>query len=62
MYTVLDAIRQLRNRIAHHEPIVNRHLGDDLTRIFELIDLRSQPTAARVRDLEDVTQILTKRP
>lgn len=58
----LEVIRKLRNRIAHHEPIFTRNLGDDLMRILELVELRSTPTIDWVLALEDVSDILTQRP
>jgi hypothetical protein len=33
----LDQIRNLRNRVAHHEPIINRNLPDDFAKIIETI-------------------------
>lgn len=62
IYDDLEVIRQLRNRIAHHEPIFTRNLQDDLMRILELIELRSTPTIDWVLDMEDVSSILTERP
>ena len=33
----LDRLRQLRNRIAHHEPIFNRNLGEDYENLLEAV-------------------------
>jgi len=33
----LDAIRKLRNRVAHHESIISRDLSADLTHILEVV-------------------------
>ncbi|WP_197522147.1 hypothetical protein [Nocardia sp. 852002-51244_SCH5132740] len=62
IYDDLEVIRQLRNRIAHHEPIFARNLQDDLMRIIELINLRSPAAADWVLDMEDVSSILAERP
>lgn len=62
VYSDLDTIRQLRNRIAHHEPIFARDLHTDLGRMLDLIRLRSPATAAWVRDMEDATATLYERP
>ncbi len=62
IYDDLEVIRQLRNRIAHHEPIFTRNLQDDLLRILELIELRSTPTIDWVLDMEEVSSILAERP
>ncbi|MFC4126037.1 hypothetical protein [Nocardia rhizosphaerae] len=62
IYADLDAIRRLRNRIAHHEPIFTRNLPDDLTRLLDLVELRCSDTAAWVRSMEGVSVILSQRP
>lgn len=62
IYDDLDAIRQLRNRIAHHEPIFTRNLSKDLARMLELVDLRSAATSTWLRAMEDATTTLTERP
>jgi hypothetical protein len=41
----LGQIRELRNRIAHHEPIFGRNLSSDLQRIQELVELRCRLTS-----------------
>lgn len=58
----LETIRQLRNRIAHHEPIITRQLTSDLSRMLDLIELRSSATASWVRAMEEATSILAARP
>lgn len=58
----LQVIRTLRNRLAHHEPIITRNLADDLTRITELIELRSAATSTWVKSLEAVSTLISSRP
>lgn len=58
----LEAIRKLRNRMAHHEPIFTRDLADDLARMLNLVELRSTATAQWVRQMEEVSTILAERP
>lgn len=58
----LETIRRLRNRIAHHEPILSRNLLDDLNRMLDLVELRSRPTATWVRAMEEATVVLGERP
>ena len=43
LFARLEAIRKLRNRVAHHEPILNRNLDQDYTRHYgdRLLDLSS---------------------
>ncbi|MGC5168723.1 hypothetical protein [Luteimicrobium sp. DT211] len=62
IYADLDAIRKLRNRLAHHEPIFTRNLGDDLARMLELIEIRSRETGTWVRGLETASSLVTVRP
>lgn len=37
VYEVIELAVLLRNRIAHHEPVFNRHLGQDLAQIQQII-------------------------
>lgn len=62
VYTDLEVVRQLRNRIAHHEPIFSRNLLDDLTKIEQLIGFRCPSTAAWMRSLEHVSVLMAQRP
>ncbi len=62
IYDDLETLRLLRNRLAHHEPVFTRNLSDDLTRMVDLIGLRSAPTATWVRAMEDVTSTIAERP
>lgn len=45
IYDALFKVRALRNRIAHHEPIITRALADDFSRIENLIKYRCPITA-----------------
>ncbi len=58
----LRAIRHLRNRIAHHEPIFARNLADDYRRILELTAWRSPTAATWVDRHQGVTPLLPLRP
>lgn len=44
--TDLEAIRLLRNRIAHHEPIFRRNLTDEFSKVHDLVEARCQVSAA----------------
>lgn len=44
--TDLEAIRLLRNRIAHHEPIFSRNLTAEFSKMHELVEARCQVSAA----------------
>jgi hypothetical protein len=58
----LQAIRQFRNRIAHHEPIFSRDLATDYARIRDLILWRRPVAAEWVDKIERVSELLAARP
>lgn len=64
IYDDLEEIRALRNRIAHHEPILTRNLAQDFTRIVRLIAYRSQVTADWMTSHHEnqVQEMLQNRP
>jgi hypothetical protein len=47
--TRLNSIRKLRNRVAHHEPILNRPLQKDMNQIFDTLAWMSPVTSRWVR-------------
>jgi hypothetical protein len=61
-FAALQAIRQLRNRIAHHEPIFTRNIADEYRRLHDVIGWRN-PTAATWMDrVQKVTALIPLRP
>ena len=58
----LDRLRTLRNRIAHHEPIFQRHLTDDNRSILQVLAWICAETAAWVGHHSTVQAILAARP
>lgn len=62
IYDDLEQIRRLRNRIAHHEPIISRDIAEDLRRMIVLVGLRCPEAARWVTEMEDVSSILAERP
>lgn len=62
LYTELGRIRKLRNRIAHHEPIFQRNLQDDLDRLERLISFRCLHTLDWVKSSQMVRFLLNHRP
>ncbi|MFH5879853.1 hypothetical protein [Arthrobacter sp. NA-172] len=62
IYSDLEVIRLLRNRMAHHEPIFSRNLNDELTQILDLVELRSVTLSAWVRATEGATALLPTKP
>lgn len=63
IHTDLEQLRELRNRIAHHEPIFKRTLVSDFTKIQELIAFRCPTTSAwMVKNQQAQALIATKPP
>lgn len=57
----LDYVRMLRNRIAHHEAIYERHLAADYETIMRLIGYICPETAAWVARHDRVRAVLARR-
>lgn len=62
VYEDPEHIRQLRNRIAHHEPIIARNLHDDFQRIDELIRFRCNATAGWMRNNQQAVALIGAKP
>lgn len=62
IWTDIESIRRLRNRIAHHEPIIARDIAADLRTLVTLVGLRSPEAAHFTGALEKVTSLLAQRP
>jgi hypothetical protein len=60
-YADLQAIRHLRNRIAHHEPVL-RNLADDYQRIHDMIAWRSPTAAAWMDGKQTVMALIAQKP
>ena len=58
----IEAVRRLRNRIAHHEPVFPRALQDDFDRIIRCIRWRNETTSNWVLEIETVRALLAVRP
>ncbi len=58
IYTDLEHVRSLRNRIAHHEPIFRRDLSGDLDRIAALTGFRCALTTQWMLTNQRVTSFL----
>ncbi|WP_460130772.1 hypothetical protein [Stenotrophomonas geniculata] len=58
----LDRVRHLRNRIAHHEPILERDIGADLAAIGRLIHARCPHTLGWLQRHERATTVLAASP
>lgn len=62
LYGELDQIRKLRNRVAHHEPIFNRNLMDDLSLILKVIGYVDNEAEKWVLNNQTVTIWLARKP
>jgi len=58
----IGRIRHLRNRIAHHEPILERDIGADLAAIGRLIHARCPHTLGWLQRHERATTVLAASP
>lgn len=58
IFSELEQVRKLRNRIAHHEPIFNRNLQNDFDVITGLIRVRCDATANWMLSHQQVTPLL----
>ena len=62
IYSELEQIRRLRNRIAHHEPIFTRNLTDDYQKILSLVGYRCAVTAKWLDEHQRAVEIISKKP
>jgi hypothetical protein len=58
----LSSIRTLRNRIAHHEPIINWSLDKRHAEILQLTEWLSPAAAAWCREMDRFDQVWPKEP
>jgi hypothetical protein len=61
-FKTLNDIRDLRNRIAHHEPIFKRDIQAEFDRIKKVISWRSTVAAAWLDKVETVTAKIPQKP
>lgn len=61
-YETLNDIRDLRNRIAHHEPIFRRNIQEEYDRIRKVIGWRSVVAADWLDKVETVTGMIAEKP
>lgn len=62
IYSDLEAIRRLRNRIAHHEPIFTRKLKEDLERMVRLVEQRSPLVASWMTGNQNASRLISQSP
>jgi len=61
-YDALRAIRGLRNRIAHHEPVFRRDVQEEYDRIRTVVGWRSDVVAGWLDKIETVTAKIPQKP
>jgi hypothetical protein len=62
LHDQVEAIRVLRNRLAHHEPIFTRDLLSEYRRIRAVVLWRSLPTADWLDSMQTVTVVAATKP
>lgn len=62
LYDDMEALRRLRNRIAHHEPIFTYRLAEQQARIHRMIKMRCSDTDQWLAQWELVSAALNSRP
>ncbi len=61
-FAALEAVRKLRNRIAHHEPIFTRNIADEYQRLHDVISWRNSTAAAWMDRVQKVTALIPLKP
>jgi hypothetical protein len=62
LYNDLETVRKLRNRIAHHEPIISRNLEDDFDTIKRIIAYRCLHSLEWMQSNQMLLPLLTLKP
>lgn len=62
IYNDIGQIRELRNRIAHHEPIFSRNTIDDYNKILKMISWRNKVTSEWMDSFQLVTKLIAEKP
>lgn len=62
IYNSLESIRLIRNRIAHHEHLINRNLHDDYSKIVQLISYRCTDSVNWLKSIEQLSPLLSNKP
>lgn len=62
IFQPLDDLRRLRNRIAQHEPILNRNIAADYASIIELVSYISPDSADWVDAQSQVAAVIAAKP
>jgi hypothetical protein len=62
LYTRCDAVREFRNRVFHHEPILHRNITKEYSQIMELITWLSPDKAKWIKQYSRVMAVARQKP
>jgi hypothetical protein len=62
IHNYVREIRELRNRIAHHEPIFLRNTSNDYENILKIIAWRNRVTSEWMDSFQTVTKLIVEKP
>ena len=62
IHNLVTEINKFRNRVAHHEPILDSNVRDVLSKMFRLTELRCPVTAEWMRQNTKVDDVMYSRP
>lgn len=62
LFNVLEVLRKLRNRVAHHEPIFTRDLRGEFAKICDVVCYQSWVAAEWMLDHQQVETLLAAKP
>lgn len=62
LYRRCDRVREFRNRVFHHEPIIERNISQEYSQIMELITWLSPDKANWIRQYSRVMTVLRHKP
>lgn len=62
LYVRCDAVREFRNRVFHHEPILHRDITAEYSKIMELIQWLSLEKATWIRPYARVMTVVRQKP
>lgn len=62
LHDEVDQIRRLRNRVAHHEPLIDKDIEEEYARILATAEYISQRLAWWIDATSPVSSVLARRP
>jgi len=62
LYKRCDDVREFRNRVFHHEPILERNISQEYSQIMELITWLSPEKASWIKQYSRVMSVLRQKP